>query len=211
MLPMTSYTTILFDFGGVIAAEGFHSGLEAIGREHGLDPAETFRLGKEIVYGSGFVVGAVNESFYWDEFRRRTGISTTDERLRRQILDRFVPFPEMLAALDRLRGMGFTLVIASDQTNWLDELDERHHFFALFHRVFNSYHLGLSKQDSRYFSKVLTELDCRPQAAVFLDDNRGNIERAESQGIRGILVKDPGGALAELEQLLGSEHLLTER
>jgi putative hydrolase of the HAD superfamily len=207
---MTVYSTILFDFGGVLAAEGFRAGLEAIGLEQGLDPLETFRLGQEIVYSSGYVVGTAGEAYFWDEFRRRTGITAADEELRRRILDRFLPFPEMLAAINRLRQLGFTLAIVSDQTNWLDELDEHYHFFALFHRVFNSYHYGRSKQDSRFFVEVLAELDSKPEAALFLDDDRGNLDRAQAQGIRGILVTDSGQALRELEQLLGMEILLNE-
>jgi len=102
---MTSYSTILFDFGGVIAAEGFHAGLEAIGRAHGVNPSETFHLGHEIVYGSGYVVGKADEATFWNEFRRRSGIIASDRELRGRILDRFVPYPEMLAALSRLRRL----------------------------------------------------------------------------------------------------------
>lgn len=207
---MTVYSTILFDFGGVLAAEGFRTGLEAIGQEHGLDPVETFCLGQEIVYSSGYVVGAAGEASFWDEFRRRAGITATDRELRSRILDRFLPFPEMLAAVNRLRRLGFTLAIVSDQTNWLDELDERDGFSTLFHRVFNSYHHGRSKKDSRFFVEVLTELDCKPEAALFLDDDQGNLERARAHGIRGILVTDSGRALRELSQLLEIELLPKE-
>ncbi len=207
---MTVYSTILFDFGGVLSAEGFRHGLEAIGREQGLDPAETVRLGKEIVFNSGYVVGAAEEASFWEAFRRRTGITAADQELRRQILNRFVPFPEMMAAVKRLRALGFTLAIVSDQTNWLDELDERHHFFALFHRVFNSYHHGRNKRDPRFFTEVLVQLGCKPQAALFLDDDQGNVERAQGQGIQGILVTTPDQALRELEQLLAVDLLLQE-
>jgi putative hydrolase of the HAD superfamily len=203
---MSVYSTILFDFGGVLATEGFRAGLEAIGRRQGLDPAETYRLGKEIVYASGYVVGGTGEDAFWEQFRRRTGISAPDRELRRQILDRFQPFPEMLAAVARLNRLGFTTAIVSDQTNWLDELDQRHHFFALFARVFNSYHHGRSKQDPRFFREVLAELGRAPAAALFLDDDPGNLERARAEGIRGILVSEPGRALGELEGLLSAEQ-----
>ena len=33
---------VLFDFGGVIADEGFWKGLQAIGKENGLDPDDFF-------------------------------------------------------------------------------------------------------------------------------------------------------------------------
>lgn len=202
---MTEQTTILLDFGGVVAAEGFRAGLEAIGGEYGLDPAETFRLGKEIVFDGGYVVGAVDEAAYWDEFRRRTGIAAPDEVLRRYILDRFRPYPEMLAALNHLRQRGYTLAMVSDQTNWLDELDQRHHFFPLFHRVFNSYHHGRSKREHRFFTEVLAELRCPPERAIFLDDDAGNVERARSVGISTILVTGPRQAIQELGRRLGEE------
>jgi putative hydrolase of the HAD superfamily len=138
---------ILFDFGGVIAEEGFREGLTAIAMEHGLEPEAFVRVGFELVYGVGYVRGRSDEKTFWQAVRDRTGIQVRDESLRHQILSRFTLRPWMLELLARLKEAGVRLALLSDQTDWLDELDEKLHFFQWFDHIFNSYHLGKSKKD----------------------------------------------------------------
>ncbi|HID48433.1 MAG TPA: hydrolase, partial [Chromatiales bacterium] len=47
---------ILFDFGGVLAEEGFRNGLMALAREQGLDVYGMPRAAMQAVYDSGFVL-----------------------------------------------------------------------------------------------------------------------------------------------------------
>jgi len=42
-----SIDTVLFDFGGVLAEEGFANGLRTIARNHGLDDNEFLELARE--------------------------------------------------------------------------------------------------------------------------------------------------------------------
>jgi len=199
---LAGYSTILFDFGGVLAEEGFREGLKVIGHKCGLDPEEIYRAGKTVVYASGYVVGAVSETRFWNEFRHQTGISASDHELRCEILSRFVPRPEMMAAVRNLRKIGYTVAILSDQTNWLDELNEKYRFFPDFDRVFNSYHHGRTKKDPQFFVDVLEKLDVPPQDVLFLDDDQGNLQRALVTGVRGILVEESTNALRNLSEAL---------
>ena len=48
---------VLFDFGGVIAEEGFQQGLYAIAQKFGLDQKRFFQLANDAVYNSGYVTG----------------------------------------------------------------------------------------------------------------------------------------------------------
>ncbi len=202
---MANYSTILFDFGGVLAAEGFREGLKEIGRKWGRDPEEIYSVGKTLVYASGYVVGAVDEARFWTAFRQQTDLSASDHELRREILSRFVPRREMFAAVRKLRQSGHTVAILSDQTNWLDELNDAYRFFADFDRVFNSYHHGRSKKDRQFFVEVMGELRVAPREALFLDDDQGNLQRALTTGIRGILVEDSFHALRNLGEVLEVE------
>lgn len=52
---------VLFDFGGVLATEGFREGLAAVARSQGLDPDEFFRIAREAVYESGYITGRGDE------------------------------------------------------------------------------------------------------------------------------------------------------
>ena len=57
-----------------------------------------------------------------------------------------------------LRRGGFLTAILSDQTDWLDRLEARHHFFGHFDRVFNSYHLGKGKRRITSYNVCYTKL-----------------------------------------------------
>jgi putative hydrolase of the HAD superfamily len=88
--------------------------------------------------------------------------------------------------------------ILSDQTLWLEELNEKYGFFRWFERVFNSYHIGKSKRDALIFDYVLAEMDVWPHEALFVDDNPGNIQRAKEKEINTIHYETREGFEREL-------------
>ncbi|HET6490497.1 MAG TPA: HAD family phosphatase [Syntrophales bacterium] len=193
-----SIDTVLFDFGGVLAAEGFRNGLAAIGKISGLPEESVIRKGHELVIETGYVTGRAREARWWDALRIGAGVRGTDEELRREILDRFALRPWMLEQVKKLKDRGFTVGILSDQTNWLDELDIRFGFYGCFHFVFNSYHMGKSKHDPTHFDDVLKLLKREGQEVLFIDDNPGHVGRAESRGWKTLLYKNRDDVLRVL-------------
>lgn len=194
---------LLFDFGGVLAEEGFREGLQTLARRFGLDPQRVYEEGAEAVYASGYVVGRGSERDFWNLLGRRTGLPPFEPGYTRAILERFVLRPRMLAAVRELRRRGYLAAILSDQTDWLDRLEARDHFFSGFDRVFNSYHLGRGKRDEALFTEVLRALAVTPPEALFIDDNPGHIRRAAACGLRTCLFRDQSSFLSELPGLLG--------
>jgi len=192
---------VLFDFGGVLAEEGFRDGLYAIARSQGLDPDEVLQSGMDAVYDTGYVLGQGSEADFWWEMRQRTGIVGDDSALSREILDRFVLRPGMLAVVRELRQRGFTVAILSDQTDWLEQLDRRYGFFAAFDQIFNSYLLGKGKRDPSAFDDAVQALGVAPCETLLVDDMPGNVERAVSRGLRTILFRDEASFLAELAEM----------
>jgi putative hydrolase of the HAD superfamily len=192
---------VLFDFGGVLAEEGFQEGIYAIARSQGLDPAEVHQAGMEAVYDTGYVLGRGSEADFWREMRQRTGIVGDDETLSREILDRFVLRPGMLAAVRALRQRGIKVAILSDQTDWLEWLDRRDGFFAAFDQLFNSYRLGKGKRDPSAFDDAVRALGVAPHEALLVDDMPGNVARAAARGLQTILFQDEAGFLAELARI----------
>ena len=177
---------VLFDFGGVLAEEGFREGLKAIARKSRLDPDQFFAVANELIFETGYIIGLSDESSYWDEVRHKTGIVGEDQELRDEILRRFVLRPEMIESVKRLKGSGLMVAVLSDQTNWLEEIDERTPFYRHFHHVFNSYRLKKSKRDPSVFRDVCALMGIRPQETLFVDDNSENVKRAIGEGLRGI-------------------------
>lgn len=193
---------VLFDFGGVLAEEGFREGLKAMGRKNGLDPDLFFSAANELIHETGYVTGASEEHTYWEVLRERTGIDGSDGELREEILKRFIIRPEMLRIVEKLKSSGFITAILSDHTKWLDEINGKSPFFHHFDYVFNSYHLKKSKRDPSVFRDVCSIVKCRPEEALFIDDNIENVKRALSEGLKVIHFKDVNEFEKEIERFL---------
>jgi len=181
---------VIFDFGGVVAEEGFREGLKAIAGKYGRDPDEFFSTCRELVFETGYVTGGSGEHDYWQAVRKRTGIQGSEEELRSEILSRFIVRDEMLRLAEKVRSAGYITAILSDQTNWLDEINRRKPFYRLFDHVFNSYKMHKSKRDPSVFDDVCKVLGVNPEEALFIDDSAGNIQKAAQKGLKTIHFRD---------------------
>lgn len=198
----TDIKAILLDFGGVVAEEGFRNGLIALARDQGLDESGMPLQGMRAVYDSGFVLGQGTAADFWELLRQRTGLQGEDETLTQRILDGFVLRPWMLQVVRELNSRGYVTGILSDQTDWLERLDQRDKFFSLFDHIFNSYYLGKGKQDPALFLEVAARLELEPAEILFIDDDSGNIQRAHTTGYRVLLYTNRQQFLSELEKML---------
>lgn len=198
--PAPLVSALLFDFGGVLAEEGFRDGLMAAALQAGLDPDWFFTVSSDLAYESGYVQGFASETTFWNMVRAATGITFADARLRDEILTRFILRPWMCDLVRRARRVvGFTGIL-SDQTDWLDRLNEQLGFFHLFDKVFNSYHLGKTKKDAGLFIDIAREIGAPPDSILFVDDNPGHVERARSVGFKAHLFVDRPGLASSLAQ-----------
>ena len=192
---------VLLDFGGVIAEEGFQQGLYAIAEGFGLDKKRFFQVANEAVYNSGYVTGRGSESDYWNKVRAHTGIMASDEELRHEILCRFIPRDWMLENVRKIQQQGVVMAILSDQSDWLDQLEAKYHFFQYFDAVFNSFHLGKTKRDPSLFVETLQTLHVNAGEALFVDDNPGHIDRAAAAGLQTHHFEDRDGFVKKLTVL----------
>lgn len=202
MTDRPAVRAVLFDYGGVLADEGFRDGLHALAEEQGLDTAALPRQGMQAVYDSGFVLGRGDAAGFWALLRERSGLQGTDEALSGRILAGFRLRARMLERVKRLRQSGYLTGILSDQTHWLDELADRQGFTAAFDRIYNSYHIGKGKRDPTLFADVAADLGLAPGAILFVDDDPGNVRRAREAGFQALLCRDELTCLRELQQLL---------
>ncbi len=177
---------VLFDFGGVIAEEGFREGLMAIGEKNNLDPERFFTNIDRLIYETGYLIGITDEASFWNAVRNTTGITGSDEDLREEILTKFAFRPAMLAYADLLRTTRLKVGLLSDQTNWLEEIDRKTPLFQHFDVVFNSFRLHKSKRDPSVFRDVCKILGIHPREVLFVDDNISHVERAEREGLHTI-------------------------
>ena len=192
---------VVLDFGGVLAEEGFQQGLYAIAGRFGLDRKRFFHLANEAVYNSGYVTGKGSEKDYWNEVREHSGIMATDDELRQEILSRFIPRDWMLETVRLMRQHGLVTAILSDQSDWLDQLEARYHFFQYFDAVFNSFHLGRTKRDPALFDEILQALKVKADETLFVDDNIGHIDRAAAAGLQTHHFTDRDTFMKKLQEM----------
>ena len=191
---------VLFDFGGVIAEEGFFKGLLYIAEMNGLEPEVFAKTAFDLVHSTGYVVGRVAEPVYWQAIRDATGIKNDDESLSKEILKHFVLRPWMMDVVKRLKDAGMRLGMLSDQTNWLDELNASYGLFGWFDFVFNSYHQGKSKRDGSAFDDALEAMGVEAERVLFVDDHPGNVEKAREKGMHTILYRDRESFMEQLRR-----------
>lgn len=199
---MSKVQAILFDFGGVLAEEGFVNGLRAMASEQQLAVDDMAAEGMAAVYDSGFVLGRGSEAGAWALLRERTGLSGNDAALSARIINGFSVRPWMLELVVELRQRGYMTGILSDQTDWLDQLDEKYHFYRLFDHVYNSYYMGKGKRDPTVFMDVASDLDIPINEILFIDDSQDNIDKAKSVGMQAIRYVDRFAFLQALKNIL---------
>jgi putative hydrolase of the HAD superfamily len=190
---------VLFDVGGVLFDEGYRKGLHAIAQRNGIDPLRLEIISDRLILETGYLTGKAEENVFWEGIRHETGIMETDDELRDALIERFVPREWMFEIVGKLKDHA-KLAILSDQTNWLDIMEERHHFFNLFDTVLNSYYTGRSKVDQLTFDFAASVIGFRQENILFVDDRIGNIKRAEASGCKTILYSSRENFLRDIEQ-----------
>ena len=98
------FEAIFFDFGGVIAEEGFRDGLMDIAIHEGLEPERFLESATKAIYESGYVIGKASERQYWSVVREITGASMTDLEMKSRILRSFILRLEMIRIVTVLRA-----------------------------------------------------------------------------------------------------------
>ena len=193
---------VLFDFGGVIAEEGFKQGLTAVARANGVDEGAFVQAAFDIIYSTGYVLGKAPESAFWDALRREKGVRGDDASLRNEIFSRFILRDWMIDLVNKLKSNGIKVGILSDQTDLLEELDKKYDFFRLFNYIFSSYRLGKGKRDASLFDDVARAVNVEPDRILFIDDDPGHVDRARQRGWKVILYIERAGFQKELEEIL---------
>lgn len=189
---------VLFDFGGVLAEKGFEEGLRAIAIRNGINESLFYDLVLDLIHATGYLTGHSDEHTFWQAIRDKTGIMEQDSALRNDILSRFILRTWMFDIVKKLKASVVGVAILSDQTNWLDELNERYGFFKLFDVVFNSYHLGKSKVDPTHFTDTIFRLGSKPEKLLFIDDTAAHCETARKAGIHAIQYVDRDSFIKEI-------------
>jgi len=194
---------IFFDFGGVIAEEGWENGLSDIAEFHNFESKKFFDDACEVLWTTEYMYGRATEEEFWSRLSEHYEFKMSVDDMRCKIFDRFQIRKPVLNLIEKICISGkYRLGILSDQTNWLDEFNSMYGFFALFERVYNSYHLGKGKKDQTVFPEVCADFGVEPDKVLFIDDNASHIGRASAEGLQTYHFIDWENDIEEIQKLL---------
>ena len=115
----------------------------------------------------------------------------------------------MVEIIKTLKKKGFTQACLTnnfipDNDNQPDmiDLNKKTEIFNLFDFVFESKEIGLRKPDQAFYDYVLEKVDTSPEKIIFLDDLGINLKPAKAMGITTIKVVSESQAKVDLENLL---------
>ncbi|MDZ7671035.1 MAG: HAD-IA family hydrolase [Gammaproteobacteria bacterium] len=101
----------------------------------------------------------------------------------------------MLEVVDRLRGKGLTVGLATNQQAYrADFMTFRLGYAELFDHLFYSCYVGYAKPSDEYFQAVLERLSVPSREVLFLDDHETNVQAARQLGFQAEVLSIEEGA-----------------
>lgn len=186
---MTRSPVILFDVGNVLFCDPWETLLltpgSGLADRRGIDRHIVAKAGRRL--WSEFSTAESSEDQYWRDLERELGIRISAEEVRELEKDLLFANPDAALMLGMAKDSGLPLGIASNNTSfwfakqWKALELERYIEAGL---VFVSHRLGVEKNSP---GKGLFEIAAEAVPAgesLVIDDQRGNLHRAEQAGFR---------------------------
>ncbi|KTE00330.1 HAD family hydrolase [Sphingopyxis sp. H038] len=216
-----TYTTVIFDFGGVITASPFEA-FNRLEEERGLPRDFVRRVNSADPDDNAWAkferaeIDAATFDTLFAEEARALGHDLEGEAVLAVIAG--AVRPAMVAALDTLKDRGFTIacitnnvpggkmgVLGAGMTRSEEAAIEVADIMARFAHVIESSKAGVRKPDPRIYLMMCEALGVEPGECIYLDDLGINCKPASALGMHAIKVTSGEQALADLSAVLGME------
>lgn len=215
---MGRFTTVIFDFGGVITASPFEA-FNRLEDERGLPRDFVRRVNAANPDGNAWAkferaeIDAASFDTLFAEEARALGHELEGEAVLAVIAA--AVRPAMVAALDTLKDRGFTIACITNNvpggkmgirgagmTRSSEAAIEVADIMARFAHVIESSKAGVRKPDPRIYEMMCEALDVEPAECIYLDDLGINCKPAAQLGMHAIKVTSGEQALADLSAAL---------
>ncbi len=216
---MGRFTTVIFDFGGVITASPFEA-FNRLEEERGLPRDFVRRVNAANPDGNAWAkferaeIDAAAFDTLFAEEAHALGHELEGEAVLAVIAG--AVRPAMVAALDTLKARGFTIACITNNvpggkmgirgagmTRSEEAAIEVAAIMARFAHVIESSKAGVRKPDPRIYEMMCEALGVEPAECIYLDDLGINCKPASQLGMHAIKVTSGEQALADLSAALG--------
>lgn len=184
------YSTIFFDWGGVIANDPGDEFLGQLLRDVGVTEVQVQEIFE--TYMKRFMRGQISEAEYWHDLRIKYGLVIHDS-----ISDEFkkwrglIANEDILALAKEAKTKGMHIAILSNVIEPTYNVLRQAGYYDLFDDVIASCKVGYVKPEAEIYDIALGRFDITAQEAIFIDDKQYCLDPAEKMGFKTILAQSP--------------------
>ena len=196
-----TYTTIFFDWGGVVANDPGDEFLGLLLKQIGATDEQIQEI--FATYMSRFMRGQISESEYWAELHKKYGFEIHDS-----ISDEFkkwrglVANQDVLDLVDETKAAGLQTAIFSNVIEPTYNVLAQAGYYSRFDEIIASCKVGLAKPEKEIYSLALHQLNTTAAQSIFIDDKQSNLDPAVEIGFTTILAKEPNQIITDVRALL---------
>lgn len=191
-----STSTVIFDLGGVIVDLSIENTANAFARLAGITQRDVFHVYQSNDAFNAFEKGEIKNDEFRDFIRKVFSVTALDPEIDACWNAMLVGLPpQKLKLLEKLKAQFRILLLSNTNEIHLSYIEDvmlkGSSLDDYFHKAYYSHKVGMRKPDSIIFEHVLADNALDPSQTVFLDDNKENVEAAESVGIKIIHITHP--------------------
>jgi epoxide hydrolase-like predicted phosphatase len=194
---------VIYDMGGVILRSESYDSRTQLAKIYGLSEKQLEDLVFESETAWQATMGKLSQEEHWQTVCDTLGVP---EYKRSAFQDSFWAGDRLdltlVDFLDSLRPVYRTGLLSNAWAGTRQLLFDHYACRNVFDISIFSYEVGLAKPDRAFYELILTRLGVRAEAAIFLDDNRQNIEAAAQLGIHAVHFNNREQALNDMRALL---------
>ncbi|HSW92165.1 MAG TPA: HAD family phosphatase [Candidatus Saccharimonadales bacterium] len=193
------YTTIFFDWGGVIANDPGDEFLGQLLRDVGATDAQIEEIFE--TYMKRFMRGEISEAQYWQELRVKYGLAIHDS-----ISDEFkkwrglIANDDILALVKEAKDRGLNVAVLSNVIQPTYNVIEAAGYYDLFDEVIASCKVGYVKPEEEIYKIALDRFGVTAEESVFIDDKQYCLDPATAMGFKTILAKNPEQIIRDISE-----------
>lgn len=203
-MPNSSYSTIIFDLGGVVLTNDhpYHmpSQIQEFQNYFKTD-FESLSNGFDEVWPD-FRIGKITENEFWKKFLVSSRAKAMDIDYAKKFYRKHqAQIEKMLSLLSILKNKYRLAALSTISKEWLDFKKDRFNLDKYFKVIVGSGYVGIAKPDLGIYKYLMSKLEVSPSSCVFIDDMDINLPPAQKLGIKTILFESQDKLEKELQKL----------
>lgn len=178
---------IIIDWHGVIDRKTFNGFVKLVSKETNKDFGQVKNLMQRVSDRS--IGGEVESSVAWQEVKDLFNLSDGQIRKLKEYILTIDLNEGVVNFLETMKNR-YQIILLSDCPKDKAEIIQQSNVATLFKRMYFSCYIHKTKRDSEFFTDISKELALSPEECLYIDDNEGPIQKADSLGFKTYLFKE---------------------